>query len=533
MRSRFGHVRPTCPSRGHVPLRALRELRGESLMNFATLIDNFDLLAEAPGGVPKLRELILQLAVRGKLVEQREDDAEIHHKGHKDHKEEGAEQQVEGPYAVPSGWRWIALGDAVDYNYGEKAASQEIPADAWLLDLEDVEKDTSRLVRRVHAGERQSTSTKSRFAAGDVLYGKLRPYLNKVSVADCGGYCTTEIVPMRPASGVVSSYVVCALKSRDFLNYTAARSYGMKMPRLGTEDAKRAPFPLPPLAEQKRIVARVDELMRRCDELEARQKERDERRTVLTASCLHAVTTKARPPAFVLHPSTFNLLLDTPESVAELRKTILQLAVQGRLVPQNPKDELVWQAHKRGVQCQEADSVADAEIPYGLPHRWEWIRMGDLVDHRLGKMLDAHKNKGELRPYLRNANVQWSRFELHDLLEMRVADDELEAVTVPSIRRLLRRCRGAVDSASQTPQAPGNGVHSARIGRATAQTRCHARCSALRSPERKQNSFHFPHRSPRKGGGFGAKSVLSFGSQSQAIASMTTERKEGMPLQLR
>jgi type I restriction enzyme S subunit len=139
-------------------------------------------------------------------------------------------------------------------NYSEKADSREIPPDAWLLDLEDVEKDTSRVLRRVLACDRKSTSTKSRFSAGDVLYGKLRPYLNKVLVADSDGYCTTEIVPMKPRSGVDSFYVVYALKSRDFLDYTAARSYGMKMPRLGTGDAKRASFPLPPHAEQKRIV---------------------------------------------------------------------------------------------------------------------------------------------------------------------------------------------------------------------------------------------------------------------------------------
>ena len=168
-------------------------------------------------------------------------------------------------------------------------------------------------------------------------------YLNKVLVSDADGFCTTEIVPMRPTAGVTPEYVLCVLKSRLFLDYTAACSYGVKMPRLGTDDAKRAPFPLPPLAEQKRIVARVDELMKRCDELEARQKERNDRRTVLVSSCFHALSNPKESTSSlalrslgeggILHPSTFNLLLDTPESVAELRKTILQLAVQGKLSP--------------------------------------------------------------------------------------------------------------------------------------------------------------------------------------------------------
>jgi type I restriction enzyme, S subunit len=316
-------------------------------MNANTFLRNFDLLAEAPGGVPKLREMILQLAVRGKLVPQDLNDEPV---DIEDQSESGLiEATALAPiFPIPPRWVWTRLGCVVDYNYGEKIDSQWIPADAWLLDLEDIEKDTSRLLQCVLAGDRQSTSTKSRFNAGDVLYGKLRPYLNKILVAHSDGYCTTEIVPMKPRKVVDPCFIVYALKSRDFLEYTAARSYGMKMPRLGTEDAKRAPFPLPPLAEQKRIVARVDELMKRCDKLEAQKNERNERRTALTSSCLHALTFQ-KPKTQNLKSETgknlarildnFPLLLDTPESVAELRKTILQLAIQGRLVPQDPKDE--------------------------------------------------------------------------------------------------------------------------------------------------------------------------------------------------
>ena len=98
----------------------------------------------------------------------------------------------------PSSWEQCQLGDVVDYGTTQKAEPEEIPSDAWVLELEDIEKDTSKVLQRVTFAHRQSKSTKNRFAIGDVLYGKLRPYLNKVIRADQDGYCTTEIVPLKP-----------------------------------------------------------------------------------------------------------------------------------------------------------------------------------------------------------------------------------------------------------------------------------------------------------------------------------------------
>jgi len=247
------------------------------------LLDNFNLIAEAPEGVVKLRELILQLAIRGQIVPQRLDEGQASIGVPITAPEEG------WPFSIPSTWCWAMLGNVVDYNYGEKTDSLRIPGDAWVLDLEDIEKDTSKLLRRVLARDRQSTSTKSRFAEGDVLYGKLRPYLNKALIADADGFCTTEIVPMRPANGVISRYVLCVLKSRYFLDYTGACAYGVKMPRLGTADAKKALFPLPPIAEQKRIVAEVSKLATLCDVLETKLVQSREEATKLTSAIVNHI----------------------------------------------------------------------------------------------------------------------------------------------------------------------------------------------------------------------------------------------------
>ena len=247
--------------------------------------DNFDLLYDNPETVGELRKDILQLAVQGKLVRQDENDVpaavllekikvekEKLVKGKKIKKSKPMLSLKENdiPFNLPLSWAWIPLGEVVDYNGASKVPPNDIPDDAWLLDLENIEKDTSKIIKRIIFKDKKSKSTKSKFENGDVLYGKLRPYLNKVVVADGAGYCTTEIIPLRGYYGIFPKYLMYALKRPDFLEYANSKTYGVKMPRLGTEDARNAPFPLPPFEEQRRIVAKVDQLMALFDELEAK-----------------------------------------------------------------------------------------------------------------------------------------------------------------------------------------------------------------------------------------------------------------------
>lgn len=99
------------------------------------------------------------------------------------------------------------------------------------------------------------------FKCGDVLYGKLRVYLNKVIVADEDGYCTSEILPLDFGKNIFSKYAQIVLMSPMFVSYANQNSYGTKMPRLGTKAGQLALFPLPPLAEKKRIVERLEEIL--------------------------------------------------------------------------------------------------------------------------------------------------------------------------------------------------------------------------------------------------------------------------------
>ncbi len=166
---------------------------------------------------------------------------------------------------LPVTWLETSLGAVVPYGTTVKAEPEEITPDTWVLELEDIEKDTTKVLQRLTFVERQSKSAKNRFETGDVLYGKLRPYLNKVTYADQPGVCTTEIVPIKPNMAVDGKYLFHWLRHPAFLTYVTEVSHGVNMPRLGTEAGRHAPFVLAPWNEQKRIADKLDTVLTRVD----------------------------------------------------------------------------------------------------------------------------------------------------------------------------------------------------------------------------------------------------------------------------
>ena len=167
------------------------------------------------------------------------------------------------PFEIPDNWVWVRLGNVV--NYGETPTvsyPQCQDKNMWILDLEDIEKDTSKLLSRYRIKDKKFNSTKKTFCKGNVLYCKLRPYLNKVMVADEDGICTSEIIPLQIYYGIVPEYLKECLKSPYFYQYVNSLTYGIKMPRLGTTDGKRSLIPLPPIQEQQRIVKKIEQLFK-------------------------------------------------------------------------------------------------------------------------------------------------------------------------------------------------------------------------------------------------------------------------------
>jgi type I restriction enzyme, S subunit len=248
-----------------VPLPPLAEQR-RIVAKLEELLEPLSRVQERLGNLThdfpeQFKAAVLQKAIQGKLVPQRDDEPAV---------EQIGEAPEEAPFEIPAKWKWCKLGEIADYGSTSQIMGTAVQSKDWLLDLEDIEKNTGRLIRKKRGAS--SKSNKNSFHAGNVLWGKLRPYLNKVLIADEDGFCTTEIVPIstRNDQYICKKYLKTCLMSPYFVDRATNLSYGVKMPRMGTKDATNSPIPLPPLAEQRRIVAKVEQLFSQVDELTAR-----------------------------------------------------------------------------------------------------------------------------------------------------------------------------------------------------------------------------------------------------------------------
>jgi type I restriction enzyme S subunit len=360
-------------------------------------------------GIKRLRELILELALSGRLTEPEPDEEPAHRllsrieaeksrlaaqgliKRPKTLPDAGDSQ----PYSLPPHWCWVWLGSVTNYGTTDKAEPNQVAQNTWVLELEDIEKESSRLLSKVRYTERQFKSSKNRFARGDVLYGKLRPYLDKVLVADEPGVCTTEIIPIRGYLGLLPEFLRLALKSPSFKRYANDSTHGMNLPRLGTDKARLAMIPLAPEQEQHRIVQKVDELMALCDRLEQQTGDQLEAHETLVDTLLGTLTKSENATELADNwarlAAHFDTLFTTEQSIDKLRQTILQLAVMGRLVEQDAKDEPTTQLLERvsnekqrliqSKVLKRTKSLAPLETSAlsSIPESWLWVNLGDII----------------------------------------------------------------------------------------------------------------------------------------------------------
>ena len=333
----------------------------------------------------------------------------------------------EVPFDIPDSWEWVRLGNISSYaETKQKINATSADPSIWGLDLEDIEKG-GRLLEHKTVGERRAVGDKTVFAKGDILYSKLRPYLLKILVAPDDGICTPEIVPFRVYGGIDPNYIVNYLKSPYVDNLINSITYGVKMPRVGTETMSSLLVPMPPLEEQRRIVEKIDGV----------------------ASAISAYD--------VAYQKTETLNSAFPEA---LKKSILQEAVQGKLVPQDPTDEpaeallariraekqrlikegkIKKDKHESVIfrrdnsHYEKLDGVErciDDELPFEIPETWEWVRLGTVFQHNTGKALNAANRDGEKLTYITTSNLYWDRFVLDNLKTMPFTDSEVDKCTV-------------------------------------------------------------------------------------------------------
>ena len=298
----------------------------------------------------------------------------------------------EVPFEIPDSWEWTRLGFVSSYaETKKKIKAQDAPPDLWQLDLEEIE-NGGRILEHKTVGERKAVGDKTFFEAGNVLYSKLRPYLLKVLVAPADGICTPEIVPFSLYGKILPEYIVAFLKSPYVDGVINAVTYGVKMPRVGTQTMTSLLLPLPPLNEQQRIVNKINEVM----------------------------------PVVAKYDTTYSKVKELNETFPEaLKRSILQWAVQGKLVPQDPTDEPAeallerireekQQLIKKGkIKKDKHESIIfrrdnshyekldgverciDDELPFEIPESWCWCKIRNIFTLQAGKNIQAaeiHEN---------------------------------------------------------------------------------------------------------------------------------------------
>lgn len=401
-------------------------------MQLDTFFQKFDQFADAPDAVPKLRELVLELAIRGCLSERRpkdqDDSAWRTFIKAFDNRIYGSDPGPPPPFEIPEEWRWVTLNDLGSTRVRNEADDDRqasfIPMALVPLKYGNAPQSETRAW-----GEIKKAFT--HFADGDVVMAKITPCFENGKSAVVRnlvngiGAGTTELHVFRPGTPtVLPEFVLTYIKSRGFITRgerVMTGSAGQK--RVPRDYFAGSPFPLPPPAEQKRIVAKVDELMALCDRLEAQQQEREARARGLARAALARF---AAAPT----PANLNLLFHSSFSIppSDLRKSILTLAVQGKLVPQDPNDEpadkcLSRLGLKSTVVAANDESEADS-----LPSTWTRVRFEDVAlvagGVTLGRKLGDRKTVS--LPYLRVANVKRAEIDLSVVKEVSIAEDEVE-----------------------------------------------------------------------------------------------------------
>ncbi|PWV75311.1 restriction endonuclease subunit S [Halomonas sp. A11-A] len=440
-------------------------------------------------GIKKLRELILELAVRGKLVEQDPEDISfsdlllnLRHdytppKTRGRQTVSGEVTPDEQPFKKPKGWAWTRLGEIVEVLDSQrkpitKSARKDGPYPYYgasgIVDYVDGYLFDEPLVLVGEDG-----------AKWDKGEGTAFPISGKTWVNNHAHV----LRPRREA--ITDEYLVYFLTAADLNPYIT----GMTVPKLNQARLSSIPVATPSLEEQHRIVEKVDELMALCDRLEQQVGDQLEAHEVLVDTLLDALTRSADAAevtaSWARIAEHFDTLFTTEASIDKLKQAILQLAVMGRLVEQDPNDEpasvLLERIAEEKVRLvkegkirkqKPLPEIAHDEYPFEIPTGWAMSRMDDITNiiSGIAKGKKLSGKKAVWVPYLRVANVQRGALDLSEVKEIEMACDEVEKYTVEKRDLLITEGgdwdkvgRTAIWNADIKPMTHQNHVFRARL----------------------------------------------------------------------
>lgn len=358
-------------------------------MKLETFFEKFDQFADAPDAVAKMRELVLELSATGRLIP----------------------EALERPVAEDT----KLMGTIVELVMGQAPAGDECNTEGRGTVFVKVGE-----FGPLYPREEVWTTNPLKFAKkGDVLVCVVGATVGKLNLAiDCA--IGRSAAAIRPSAALDTKFLYYSL-----IPYTLRlrrNSRGSAQGVIGKAELNAVSLWVPSREVQKRIVAKVDELMALCDRLEAQQQERETRHAALARASL-ARFADAPTPAnlhFLFHPS-----YAIPS--ADLRKSILTLAVQGKLVPQDPNDEPAEDWLQRVAKSESDSETEFGEPPFTLPHGWIWLRVASVFEVAGGIQKTPHRTpRNNAFPYLGVGNVYRGRLDLTNVKEFELEPGELE-----------------------------------------------------------------------------------------------------------
>ena len=290
------------------------------------------------------------------------------------------------PFEIPRGWEWCRLGNLVDFSKNKSVKACNIVPNSWLLDLEDIEKDSGKLLQKKRMVTITSISDKHKFEKGNVLYSKLRPYLNKVIIADEEGYCTSEIVCF-DFGMIYSKYAQLFLMSPFFVEYAMSDAYGVKMPRLGSKQGNNGLIPIPPIEEQRRIVnfiSSLDPFIEKfskahasLDKINKKLKETLRKSTLQEAIRGNLVSQNyENEPASVL--------------LQRIKEEKQRLVKEGKLKKKDVVDSVIFKGDDNKYYEQVDGTAIQIESDFDFPKTWEVVKLSHIC-----RLIDGEKKEGQ------------------------------------------------------------------------------------------------------------------------------------------
>ena len=313
------------------------------------------------------------------------------------------------PFEIPSGWVWCRLGSLVDFSKSKSVKANNIAPDAWLLDLEDIEKDSGKILHKKRKGPTTSISDKHRFERGNVLYSKLRPYLNKVIIADEDGYCTSEILCF-DFGMIYNKYAQLFLMSPFFVEYAMSDAYGVKMPRLGSKQGNNGLIPIPPREEQTRIVNFINSLEPYIEKYSNAQASLDIINKEVKNTLKKSILQEAIRGKLVTQDNS-----DESASILlqRIKEEKLRLVKEGKLKKKDVIDSTIFRGDdNKYFEKKDKDIICiDEEIPFEIPDTWVWVRLEDICEYiQRGK--SPKYSPVKKYPVIAQKCNQWSGFSI-------------------------------------------------------------------------------------------------------------------------